>query len=418
MKTSRPRARVAHEQHRRGQARGAGLGHARSMAAPALHVEAAGQGPGIVLAHGFGGSARNWRPQLRALRARFRVVVYDARGHARSEAPREPSAYREAELRRRPRARRARDGRRAARRGRPLDGRRGRAALRARAPGARARARAGLASGRARRAGAASRRTRSPSRTRSSATASRRRARASSGGRGSGLDPAGAALVRQGFLEHAPHALAHTLREFLAQLEPVEALAERLAGLALPALLIAGGRDEASLPVCRALARAAAGRAARDPGRRPRREPRGARGLRRGAARLPRAGHGRPERAGAAHRAADLRRRDPRAVDELAERIARDYRDAPLTLICIAEGARRFTDDLLARLVARGRAARAARRARAPQRRHLARSRHDRPLRPRAARGPRRARARRHRGRGRDAARACSRSRRSASRAR
>ena len=53
-------------------------------------------------------------------------------------------------------------------------------------------------------------------------------------GAGSGLDPAGAALVRQGFLEHAPHALAHTLREFLAKLEPVEALAPRLAGLALP----------------------------------------------------------------------------------------------------------------------------------------------------------------------------------------
>ena len=41
-------------------------------------------------------------------------------------------------------------------------------------------------------------------------------------------------------------------------------------------------------------------------------------------------------------------------LDELAERIARDYREAPLTLICIAEGARRFTDDLLARLVVRG----------------------------------------------------------------
>jgi hypoxanthine-guanine phosphoribosyltransferase len=37
-------------------------------------------------------------------------------------------------------------------------------------------------------------------------------------------------------------------------------------------------------------------------------------------------------------------------LDELAERIARDYADAKLTLVCIAEGARRFTDDLLARL--------------------------------------------------------------------
>jgi hypoxanthine phosphoribosyltransferase len=37
----------------------------------------------------------------------------------------------------------------------------------------------------------------------------------------------------------------------------------------------------------------------------------------------------------------------------LAERIARDYRESPLTLICIAEGARRFADDLMAALAAR-----------------------------------------------------------------
>ena len=42
-------------------------------------------------------------------------------------------------------------------------------------------------------------------------------------------------------------------------------------------------------------------------------------------------------------------------IDELAARIADDYRESPLTLICVAEGARRFTDDLLARLAARGR---------------------------------------------------------------
>ena len=41
-------------------------------------------------------------------------------------------------------------------------------------------------------------------------------------------------------------------------------------------------------------------------------------------------------------------------IDELATRIANDYRDAPLTLICIAEGARRFTADLVGRLALRG----------------------------------------------------------------
>ena len=61
--------------------------------------------------------------------------------------------------------------------------------------------------------------------------------------------------MRQGFLEHPPHALAHTLREFLAKLEPVDALAPRLSGLALPVLLVAGARDAASLPVCEQLAK-------------------------------------------------------------------------------------------------------------------------------------------------------------------
>lgn len=41
-------------------------------------------------------------------------------------------------------------------------------------------------------------------------------------------------------------------------------------------------------------------------------------------------------------------------VRELAGRLARDYADSPLTVICIAEGARRFVDDLLGQLARRG----------------------------------------------------------------
>ncbi len=41
-------------------------------------------------------------------------------------------------------------------------------------------------------------------------------------------------------------------------------------------------------------------------------------------------------------------------VGELAARIWRDYADSPLLVVCIAEGARRFVDDLLARLAQRG----------------------------------------------------------------
>ena len=41
-------------------------------------------------------------------------------------------------------------------------------------------------------------------------------------------------------------------------------------------------------------------------------------------------------------------------VEALAESIYRDYADAPLSMLCIAEGARRFVDDLSAHLGRRG----------------------------------------------------------------
>ena len=63
------------------------------MQSPRLHVDVDGTGPAIVLAHGLGGSARNFGPQMRALKDRYRVIRYDARGHGRSDAPHEASAY-------------------------------------------------------------------------------------------------------------------------------------------------------------------------------------------------------------------------------------------------------------------------------------------------------------------------------------
>ena len=75
-------------------------------------------------------------------------------------------------------------------------------------------------------------------------------------GPSSGLDERGRGLVRQGFLEHAPHALAHTLRELLARFEAPERLAERLATFPAPVLVLAGERDEPSVDAGRALAAA------------------------------------------------------------------------------------------------------------------------------------------------------------------
>lgn len=63
--------------------------------APGLGVDGSASVPAtVVLCHGFGGSARNFRPQARAVRGRARVVLYDMRGHARSEKPLAVDAYR------------------------------------------------------------------------------------------------------------------------------------------------------------------------------------------------------------------------------------------------------------------------------------------------------------------------------------
>ena len=58
-----------------------------------LHFESRGEGPAILLLHGFTFDHRMWNPQLEALATSFRVVAYDARGFGRSALP-EGSPYR------------------------------------------------------------------------------------------------------------------------------------------------------------------------------------------------------------------------------------------------------------------------------------------------------------------------------------
>jgi pimeloyl-ACP methyl ester carboxylesterase len=58
-----------------------------------LYYEVAGQGPPLVLVHGFACGIRSWDPQVRALSRGHRVITYDGRGHGVSDAPREASAY-------------------------------------------------------------------------------------------------------------------------------------------------------------------------------------------------------------------------------------------------------------------------------------------------------------------------------------
>lgn len=223
------------------------------MDEPILHVEAEGAGPVLVLGHGFGGSARNFRAQSRALGGVARVVRFDARGHARSAAPPDAGAYTPETF--------------VADLGRVLDDQNAtRAVVGGLSMGAGIALRFALAH---------------PERTRGLVLAAFPAGAGTPGGYAavaerfadridadgldaagaefvwgpsSGLDAAGAKLVRQGFLEHPPHAMAHVLRGVIAAQPDVATLAPAVAGLDVPTLVVVGARDRMSLVASRALA--------------------------------------------------------------------------------------------------------------------------------------------------------------------
>jgi len=56
-----------------------------------LYYEVAGEGDPIVFIHGLGSSARDWEYQVPFFAPRYRVVVFDVRGHGRSDKP--PGPY-------------------------------------------------------------------------------------------------------------------------------------------------------------------------------------------------------------------------------------------------------------------------------------------------------------------------------------
>jgi pimeloyl-ACP methyl ester carboxylesterase len=218
-----------------------------------LYAESWGSGdPVVVLCHGFGGSARNFRPQARAFSSSCRVVLYDARGHARSDAPPAPEAYDPERL--------VDDLERV------LD-----------VAGVERAVLGGLSMG----TGVALRfALRRPERVRGLLCSAFPRPRTTPGqvewalgfaeaiesegldaagakfawGERFQRDPKGAELIRTGFLEHDPQALAHVLRRLLAVQPSPRELAAELGVLQMPVSIVVGGADAGSLEPSRELA--------------------------------------------------------------------------------------------------------------------------------------------------------------------
>jgi len=61
-----------------------------------IYYEDHGQGPAVLLSHGYSATSRMWAGQIAALAPHYRVIVWDMRGHGESDCPNDPAAYSEA----------------------------------------------------------------------------------------------------------------------------------------------------------------------------------------------------------------------------------------------------------------------------------------------------------------------------------
>ncbi|MFT9487869.1 2-succinyl-6-hydroxy-2,4-cyclohexadiene-1-carboxylate synthase [Tepidibacillus infernus] len=57
------------------------------------HVKVVGQGPTLMLLHGFTGSMENWEPLIQALSPFYQLVLVDILGHGQSDSPSDPNHY-------------------------------------------------------------------------------------------------------------------------------------------------------------------------------------------------------------------------------------------------------------------------------------------------------------------------------------
>jgi pimeloyl-ACP methyl ester carboxylesterase len=62
----------------------------------AIHYEAHGAGPAVLLSHGYSATCRMWDGQIATFKDRHKIIVWDMRGHGQSAYPKEAAAYSEA----------------------------------------------------------------------------------------------------------------------------------------------------------------------------------------------------------------------------------------------------------------------------------------------------------------------------------
>ena len=60
-----------------------------------IYYEVHGIGPAVILSHGYSATCRMWDGQIAAFKDRYKVIVWDMRGHGQSAYPKDAAAYSE-----------------------------------------------------------------------------------------------------------------------------------------------------------------------------------------------------------------------------------------------------------------------------------------------------------------------------------
>ena len=61
-----------------------------------IHYEVHGAGPAVLMSHGYSATSKMWDGQVAALKDRYKVIVWDMRGHGQSDYPTDGAKYSEA----------------------------------------------------------------------------------------------------------------------------------------------------------------------------------------------------------------------------------------------------------------------------------------------------------------------------------